>query len=235
MSIFSQSRSSLSFGAAIGFSFLALVAQANAAIEVFPVNAVAQDTLSGSSYSAGASQTVSDLDSNTLFSLRHTWRYIYGDSENSHTAYFTTGQNVRVISSSQYGAPTFLEEGASIGTGVPFYSKNDTYFAGNMEDNAWHTTSSTSGYMGFRITDVESGGYNYGWISISITYPGSRYDPALDGNGYVTINSYAIETELNKPILAGDMGVVVPEPTTTAALLGLGAGAFVFLRRKRAR
>ncbi|MDP0498910.1 MAG: PEP-CTERM sorting domain-containing protein [Verrucomicrobiota bacterium JB022] len=253
MSTSSQSRFSLSFGAAIGFSLFALVAQANAAINVFPVNSFAQDTDSSSGLSVGSTLTVSDSELNTLFSLEHRWTYtpsttiympnpgmpgpgtpMYMPSNNSHSGYFTTGANVEFLYTSSSSQPAYLAEGASIEAASLFNSATTSYFSGNSGTTNWNTTSYVSGYIGFRIEDGDSGNYNYGWLSLTVTYPWSSYGMPQNGNGYLKVDSYAIESELNKPITAGDLGTVaVPEPTTTAALLGLGAGALALIRRRK--
>lgn len=76
------------------------------------------------------------------------------------------------------------------------------------------------GFAGFRMTD-NSSDYQYGWMQLSYT----------ENNDAVTIYDFAYETTLNQGIETG----AIPEPSSSALLLALGAGAAGLAARRRRR
>ncbi len=82
------------------------------------------------------------------------------------------------------------------------------------ETTIWNTNS--VGYAGFRV-DRGSGNFHYGWALFDYR----------DGDDQIELLAFALESELNTPILAG----AVPEPAT-GLLLGAAAGLGTLVRRR---
>jgi len=125
-----------------------------------------------------------------------------------------------------YPNPFKLASGANIGPTEQFNPAPPGTFGGFMQTLAttgggygnWLPLPSSTGYLGLRFGDGTD--FNYGWAEISI-----------NGQGNLTLNRFAYETELNTPIPAG----AVPEPPAVA-LLALGAaglGVFRAMRKKK--
>lgn len=88
---------------------------------------------------------------------------------------------------------------------------------GFMDDPADTTiwNSSSQGYAGFRVGNATT--YNYGWALLDYK----------DETDQIELIAFAMESEVNTPILAG----AVPEPSVAA--LGLGALLVAVTRRRR--
>jgi hypothetical protein len=127
---------------------------------------------------------------------------------------FSAGESISLVKSNK---PAFVGVGAKVGTtGSKGKGSGKTVSKG-----AWALGSedSVSGYMGFAFFNNDGFGEgvtpNYGWVSMS-----------WDG-AYLTIDGYAIETDVGTAIQAG----AIPAPGAIG-LLGLAAGA-AGMRRKR--
>ncbi len=85
----------------------------------------------------------------------------------------------------------------------------------------------TDFYVGMRLWegDTNNSRYNYGWASITTSADGLS----------ATLNGIAFESEINKPINAGDTGITaVPEPGNVVSLAALLSSAALIRKRRKA-
>lgn len=120
--------------------------------------------------------------------------------------------------------PARLTLGAVIGGAGQFGGPSGTIASGGftgsngpVQYGNWNAAGlPNSGYIGFRFG--QAGNFQYGWANVSVNADYS-----------ITLRSFAFENVPNTAIAAG----AVPEPTTTALLLGLGAGGLAAYRARR--
>ncbi|NLU38276.1 MAG: hypothetical protein GXX78_05230 [Bacteroidales bacterium] len=118
------------------------------------------------------------------------------------------------LSGTSYWSNSFYATLMSTGSGI--YNNNDGNF--DMYPNETR-------YVGIRFSSDETN-WHYGWIAVQ-----ANPLPYSSGNFGQVIN-YAYETEVNKPILAGNSVTVPLLPIASAAGLGL-VGLFGALRARR--
>lgn len=89
--------------------------------------------------------------------------------------------------------------------------------------------NSTMGFVGFRFDPGD--GDHYGWIRLHLQDLGSDKNGLTDT---VTVVDWAYESNINTPIITGDTGISVPEPSSlTIVGLAMGCAALPALRRRR--
>jgi hypothetical protein len=191
------------------FASLLVPSFASAAIVFFPVSPAA------TAYSTGGPSAVSfgsiNLNSQTYVpggTAAPGFTFAF-DNQFFWNAVTTAGA-AQVASAS--GSLQTFAYGSSIGLSAPYYEsgQNSLYPDGPS-------------YVGARL--VNGADYYYGWFSVNSSLSSSPKT--------ITIDGFAFESTPNTAILAGDTGVLVPEPSTWAAAALLAGGAAVMRWRKR--
>jgi hypothetical protein len=111
------------------------------------------------------------------------------------------------------GAGVNIDSSASWTSGLSFLSKPGYPGTFNAGDR---------GYVGLRLGNLSVLGWNYGWADISHNVGGS-----------ITLHSFAMETTVDAPILAGAGVTAVPEPAETAFAAAVAAGSVAAFRARR--
>ena len=140
----------------------------------------------------------------------------FGGSEIYNSPEF---QAVRV-GTNNLDAITNLAYGTTLNAGTPSFSSGFGFSDGHMGGGLNQFAGGVSGYIGFAyMTNVTPGpvtGPHYGWMYVTLT-------ANLAGG---VVHYWAYENTPGTPIF-------VPEPSTYAALAGLGVLGLALLRRRR--
>lgn len=113
-----------------------------------------------------------------------------------------------------------LGPGATIGVGDNWFTGGDSFLE-QLDSYAWQGTNGV-GYVGLRLPQGGSD-YLYGWALLDYR----------DLTDQLTLKSFALETDLNRSILAGNTVSAVPEPDHAVALSALLAGSALLRSRRR--
>jgi len=131
----------------------------------------------------------------------------------------------QIISVSQTGGPGNSEFAVRLGAGETIDS-SARWTAGtsflSKPGYAGTFNAGDRGYVGLRLGNLSVLGWNYGWADISHNVGGS-----------ITLHSFAMETTVDAPILAGAGVTAVPEPAETAFAAAVAAGSVAAFRARR--
>jgi len=151
-------------------------------------------------------------------------RYFWGPNNNLDFINYSSSTN---NDPARWGSNVLIDAAAQAGNASAGGDTNHYWYDAITSQTSSHDlqnnwTDGTSGFLGIRF-DAGGGNFHYGWADIT-----------ADGNGVMTVNRWALETDAGVGVLTGQAGAPAPAPGTLGLMaLAGGAGGLRLLRRRR--